>query len=197
MKGLRLEELFFRNIGPVNLSIAPGECVGLSGPSGIGKTLFLRAIADMDPHFGKLFLNDTESGEMPAHQWRKKVGLLPAESQWWADSVGGHFEGTKKEWFAALGFEMDVLTWRISRLSSGERQRLALLRLLHNYPGVLLLDEPTTNLDPESIEQSENLMIKYKNENNAPVIWVSHDTDQLNRVALRSFVMNNHNIIEK
>ncbi|GBC62991.1 ATP-binding protein [Desulfonema ishimotonii] len=189
MDGLHLEDLRFKDIGPVNLRIGRGECVGISGPSGAGKTLLLRAIADMDPHTGNVFLDGTESRDMTAPEWRKKVGLLPAESAWWADTVGAHFRSVSEVWFRRLGFEADVLSWEISRLSGGERQRLALLRLLTNRPEALLLDEPTANLDPESVMRVEELIGEYRRTCMAPVLWVSHDPRQLQRVASRRFLI--------
>ena len=55
---LRLEDLKIPNIEAVNLTIEPGECMGLSGESGSGKTLLLRAIADMDEHGGQVYAED-------------------------------------------------------------------------------------------------------------------------------------------
>jgi ABC-type multidrug transport system ATPase subunit len=98
-----------------------------------------------------------------APDWRRRVGLLPAESGWWADRVGAHFittndarnpATTPTPILARLGFEPDVLDWDVQRLSSGERQRLGLARLLLNRPEVLLLDEATANLDPTRLSAS-------------------------------------------
>ena len=68
------------------------------------------------------------------------------------------------------------------RCSSGEKQRLSILRLLANRPKVLLLDEPTANLDAENTRNVEALLIDYLTENNAVALWVSHDHAQLKRV---------------
>ena len=80
-----------------------------------------------------------------------------------------------------------ILDKPVMQLSSGERQRLALLRLLSNRPRVLLLDEPTANLDPENTRRIEALVTEYRREHDAAVIWVSHDTEQVKRVANRHF----------
>ena len=73
----------------------------------------------------------------------------------------------------------------VARLSSGERQRFALLRLLANRPRVLLLDEPTANLDPDNVTRVENLIAAYLSTEDAAVLWVSHDPLQISRVAHR------------
>ena len=140
MPRLKIESLRFQGRGPYDLTVEPGECVCLSGPSGAGKTLLLRSIADLDPHEGRVFLDDVDSLTVDAPSWRQAVGLLPAESQWWWDTVGPHFPVVDGERLEALGFGEEVLAWEVSRLSTGERQRLALLRLLVNRPRVLLLD---------------------------------------------------------
>jgi ABC-type iron transport system FetAB ATPase subunit len=124
---------------------------------------------------------------MPGHLWRHRVGLLPAESFWWAERVGDHFEDCEPELLEALGLNIEAMEWTVSRCSSGERQRLALARLLQNRPEVLLLDEPTAALDPQSAERVEALLQCYRRDNNAVVIWVSHDPAQRQRVAHRHY----------
>ena len=187
MPRLKIESLRFQGRGPYDLAVESGECVGLSGPSGAGKTLLLRSIADLDPHEGRVFLDDVDSLAVDAPSWRRAVGLLPAESQWWWDTVGPHFPAVDLERLKALGFGEEVLGWEVSRLSTGERQRLALLRLLVNRPRALLLDEPTAALDPASAGQVEALIEDYRREADASVLWVSHDPAQAERVADRRY----------
>lgn len=175
--------------GPFSFEVAAGECVALSGPSGCGKTLLLRALADLDPSEGAVHLDGTERNEMPAPDWRRQVGWLPAEASWWAETVGEHFirAGVPPALpkLAALGFEEDVLEWRVDRLSTGEKQRLALFRLLLNEPKVLLLDEPTASLDVSNVSRVEAVISEYRSTTGAAVVWVSHYPEQIERVADR------------
>jgi ABC-type iron transport system FetAB ATPase subunit len=184
---LKIESLRFKGRGPYDFAVEPGECVCLSGPSGAGKTLLLRSIADLDPHEGRAFLDEVDSSTLDAPVWRRTVGLLPAESQWWSDTVRPHFSTVDPERLEALGFGGEVMDWEVSRLSTGERQRLALLRLLVNRPRALLLDEPTAALDASNVDQVEALLEDYRNETKAPVLWVSHDPAQAARVSERRF----------
>ena len=187
MSHLQIKGISCHGIGPVDLMVVPSECVTISGHSGAGKTLFLRAIADMEPHEGFVFLDRTECREMSPPQWRKAVGLLPAETQWWRDRVGEHFRDVNQEWFHRLGFDPSVLRWQVGRLSTGERQRLGILRLLFNHPRVLLLDEPTANLDPENLEAVEQLVAEYRERHGSPTLWVTHDLQQIQRISSRHF----------
>jgi ABC-type iron transport system FetAB ATPase subunit len=182
---LRIEDLRFHRFGPIDLELEPAECVVVSGPSGSGKTLLLRAVADLDLHEGRVWLDDVECGSLPAPTWRRQVGLLPSESQWWRATVGAHLAAFDEAWLAELGFAADVLDWPIGRLSTGERARLGLLRLLAQGPRALLLDEPTANLDPENTQRVESLVAAFSAATAAPVLWVGHDREQAARVGDR------------
>lgn len=175
--------------GPYQLNIASAESVALSGASGSGKSLLLRAIADLDPHQGECFIDQQACSDMPAPQWRQNVGLLLAKGAWWADTVGPHFPHPHAAHLSALGFAMDVLDWQVSRLSSGERQRLALARLLQNKPSVLLLDEPTSNLDKHNTERVEDLVKQYQTEHQCALLWVTHDPKQARRIGARHYTL--------
>jgi len=80
----------------------------------------------------------------------------------------------------------DLLQQPVTHLSSGERQRLALLRVLANRPRVLLLDEPTANLDADNTRRVEQLITDYLNEQQAAALWISHDGAQCDRIASRT-----------
>jgi ABC-type iron transport system FetAB ATPase subunit len=179
---LKIEDLKIPEVEAISLMVGPGECLGLSGDSGCGKTRLLRAIADMDEHGGEVYTDEVAQGDVSGHEWRCRVSLLPAESLWWFDSVGEHFH-VREPQLQALGFGSDVLDWQVSRCSSGEKQRLAVARMLTHSPRVLLLDEPTANLDAKNTVRVESLIQAYLAAHNAMAIWVSHDPAQLARMA--------------
>ncbi len=176
-------------IGPIDLALHAGEAVAVSGPSGAGKSLFLRAIADLDESTGHVSLDGTEREAMQAPEWRRKVAYVPAESGWWADRVQDHFTETAdlSSLLQQVGLA-DARSWEVARLSTGERQRLALVRALQAEPQVLLLDEPTSALDPPSVALVE-VLLKEQLAAKRSLLIVSHDPDQPGRLGARRFVM--------
>lgn len=198
MPPLEISNLCFQNRGPYSFRIGAGECVGLQGASGAGKSLLLRAIADLDPRTGTLRLGDLDADAVAAPVWRRTVGMLPAESGWWLDLVGDHFadfDGIDEQHLAAAGFDRSVQDWQVSRLSTGEKQRLAVVRLLDNQPRCLLLDEPTASLDQQSVARIEELLLTYGTRHQAPLLWVSHDPAQLARVSRHRLFMESNGLL--
>lgn len=184
-----------RGLEPIDLTIDANECVTLAGPSGCGKSLLLRAIADLDPHDGEVSIKNSLQSATAPPEWRRQVGLLCAESYWWAERVGEHLPSSDPDLLSSLGFSDEVATWEISRLSSGERQRLALIRLLLGGPKLLLLDEPTANLDQASIVRVEKVIRGYLDSNNAAALWVSHDPQQRQRIGNRCYQIDNGRLL--
>lgn len=180
--------LRFGSQGPYDFSLAPGMCCGLSGVSGSGKTLLLRAIADLDEHQGECLLNGISSSAYPAFEWRSRVALVPADSRWWHELVGDHLiyrDGEKRavDLLVSCGFGAEVINWQVQRLSTGEKQRLSVVRALLREPSVLLLDEIGSSLDGDSELLLEQMLMDYRRRRRASILWVSHSPGQLARVA--------------
>ncbi len=169
-----------------DFDLGAGEALSVTGPSGSGKTLFLRALADLDPNGGELALGDDSRAAMPAPQWRRRVTYVPSESGWWAEQVREHFA----DWPAAareaasLGLAAECGGWPVARLSTGERQRLALARALVHGPEILLLDEPTSGLDVQLTWTVEARLKEFLSGGGA-MIFVTHDPAQARRLAKR------------
>jgi UDP-glucose/iron transport system ATP-binding protein len=189
---LVVKELRSEFAGPFDLNLGAGACAAITGPSGSGKSLFLRMIADLDPNEGKVWLNGTERASIIAPEWRRKVTYVSAESGWWADTVIEHFARNKRSEVAGLagrlGLHADLLDASIARLSTGEKQRLALVRALLLRPPVLLLDEPTGPLDEESVTRVEALL-RERTASGISVLLVTHDANQAERLGDQRYRM--------
>jgi len=195
MGSLRVTDLQRPGLGPVSLSIGPGETLCVHGSSGSGKTLLLRAIADLDPNQGQVTLDELVRENTPADQWRRAVMYLAPEAHWWAEQARPHAPAWPEAMLSALGLDMNTLDREIRLLSSGERQRLALVRALVREPRVLLLDEPTANLDPHSTEAAEKLIGDYLQQHAAAALWITHDPAQRARVATHVRQMDRGNLL--
>ena len=193
---LELRSLQRLHIGPVDFVLEAGECVSISGRSGSGKSVLLRTIADLDPHQGDVFLNGQACSSMPAPQWRRQVTYVAAESGWWHDTVGPHFPANSDfaSMFPKVGIEPSYADKPVHRLSTGEKQRLALLRALCLESKVLLLDEPTSSLDPESVTRVEQLLQERLSARTA-IILVTHDAEQALRMATRHVRMQDGQLV--
>jgi phosphate-transporting ATPase len=195
---LQIRDLRTNILKPASFFLSAGECIAVRGPSGAGKTLLLRAIADLDPNEGLVTLDGRDRLTIAAPEWRRLVGYVPAEPGWWADTVGEHFG----EWTAALafvtdlGFPEETKAWPITRLSTGERLRLAVIRALLMRPKVLLLDEPTAALDTASVAAVE-VLIRARIRAGLAVLWVTHDAEQAKRVAHRLLVVRGGQVREE
>lgn len=174
----------------VSFDLQDGECVALQGPSGVGKTLLLRSIADLDPNEGTVELDGTLREAVPAPVWRKRVTYVAAEPGWWSDIVQEHFTcwDDALPLVTRLGLPDDCGPWPIQRLSTGERQRLGLVRALTLRSRVLLLDEPTSALDPAAAAAVESLIAE-RTSSGTSVVWSTHDHTQARRVGSRIFAM--------
>ena len=187
---LSVRELRSRFAGPFTFDVRAGECIAIQGPSGAGKSVLLRMLADLDPHDGDVLLDGRPAASMPAPAWRAAVVYQAAEPAWWEATARAHFSdvdaGFVERTLAALGLAASVLDTDIDRLSTGERQRLALVRSLARRPRVLLLDEPTAALDPASIGRAEALLRDCLADGMA-VLLVTHAVEQARRLAHRVF----------
>jgi ABC-type glutathione transport system ATPase component len=187
---LTTTDLRFGSIGPFSLSAASGQCLAVAGRSGSGKSLLLRMIADLLPHAGTCHLDGAETASMTAPQWRSLVRYSGSEPGWWAPTIGAHFRNAQDNRIFAerLGLSQELFDVAPDRLSTGERQRFALLRAIEQRPRFLLLDEPTSALDHASTLLVETLLGQLIEEDVGLVI-VSHAADQVERISNAVFTV--------
>jgi putative ABC transport system ATP-binding protein len=185
------------------LEVSAGDRTAIVGPAGSGKTLLLRALALLDPLDGGVIEWDGEpvrGRSVPL--FRKSVAYLhqrPAFVEGTVEdnlrlpfSLGAYRGMSFDRQLAAsllsqLGRDEAFFVKRARDLSGGEGQIVALVRTLQLGPSVLLLDEPTASLDPETTRGAEALLESWALERPAEraFLWVSHDQGQARRVAHR------------
>jgi ABC-type iron transport system FetAB ATPase subunit len=147
-------------------------------------------LADLDPHSGEVLLDGAACASMAPAAWRAQVVYQAAEPAWWEATPARHFDAAQLEDARArlggLALRPDILDADIEHLSTGERQRLALLRSLARKPRVLLLDEPTAALDPDGVARVE-AMLKSELAAGLTVLMVSHAPEQARRMASQTW----------
>ena len=181
---LQVKKLKVRGLATISFDLHKGDLLVVRGPSGSGKSLLLRAIADLDETAGEIVLDKGQRSQMLPHDWRKKVRYLAAESGWWLEHVGEHFTDlieTKKS-AGELGLPLKLLDSSVAHLSSGERQRMSFMRVIEGGPKVLLLDEPTSALDEAAADLMEKKILALQKDGIILVV-VTHSQAQAERLA--------------
>ena len=168
----------------VTLRLGPGDRIGLVGPNGAGKTTLLRLIlGKISPTSGRVKLGKTV---VPAILSQEVIELDEFGDQRIFELIAREkktFTVNKKEvgisqLIEQLGFTSLQLQTPVSDLSGGQKRRLQLLRLLFGEPNLLILDEPTNDLDTDMLAQVEDLLDSWP----GTLIVVSHDRYLLERV---------------
>ncbi len=184
------------------LEVARGEIVAFVGPNGAGKTTLLQLAAFLDrPTSGEMEFKGNRlngsNGELPFEAQRavtmvERPPVMFGASVAYNMSYGLKVRGAGRSEAAARCSRMlerlgvDGLEHRNARhLSSGETQRVAIARALVLETEVLLLDEPTSNIDPDFIGQLEGLILDTARRNDTTVLFTTHDLDQAQRMATR------------
>jgi ABC transport system ATP-binding/permease protein len=167
----------------ITLRLAPGERLGLVGVNGAGKTTLLRLLnGDIAPTTGRLKRGKTVQTAVLSQEVKELDDVLDLrvieviEREKRTFSVGGR-ELTAGQLVEQLGFTNEKQWTQVRSLSGGERRRLQLLRLLVGEPNVLMLDEPTNDLDTDTLAAVEDVLDGWP----GTLVVVSHDRYLLER----------------
>jgi sulfate-transporting ATPase len=170
-------------IDKLSFKVPPGAIVGIIGPNGAGKsTLFRMIIGKEKPDAGKIAIGKTVK---IAHVDQSRDALV-AEKTVWEDVSGGQdtiavgsYQVPSRSYLARFNFRGADQQKRVGELSGGERGRLHLAKMLASGANVLLLDEPSNDLDVETLRALEEALLEYA----GCVLVISHDRWFLDRIA--------------
>jgi putative ABC transport system ATP-binding protein len=194
---LRVESMKLLNERVVDLSLNDREAVIITGKNGTGKSLFLKSLARLIPSTFKTFQYDKKNiTDIMPELFRSQVmyvsttPFFPGEGKV-EDFFQSAFDLTiYKDFTPRFPFDNYLKEWNLagvefSRLSSGQKQMVSILRALSLRPKILLLDEPTANLDQEKTLEIETLLETWRRNTGGSFIMISHSKEQTERLALR------------
>ncbi len=183
-------------LGPLSWQLAPGTVVGLLGRNGAGKSTLLECMLGLrDASSGKLTVFG-EPVDALSDAARARIGYVPQQPdmlEWLTPmEMLDAFRALYPRWnsakvnglLARWGFDGALRHQQIGRLSSGERQRLSIIRALAHDPQLLVLDEPVASLDPVGRRDFLRELIDGVIENNTTVVFSTHILSDLERIAL-------------
>lgn len=202
-------------INGLNLEVADGEIFGMIGPSGAGKSTLIRMLNLLEkPTAGTININGTDLTELSSQNLRaarQKIGMIfqhfnLLSSRTVLGNVAFPLEiaGVKKKERRKKAKELIELVGLSDRadhypaqLSGGQKQRVGIARALANNPDLLLSDEATSSLDPESTKSVLELLAKIRDEMNLTIILITHEMGVIKDICDRVAVLESGRIIEE
>lgn len=195
-------------LADISFSADPGKFVGIVGPNGAGKTTLLRAIAGERPTFGQVLLNGDNLYDSPEF-WLRQLGYVPVDNVlhdqltvWQALTFAGRLR-LPYESEQDIARKTDLLLTEfgfplgdrrrntlMSKLSSGERKRVNICAELYMEPRLLLLDEPTSNLDPDAELDLMRKLRERAHRHNQTILVVTHTLNTVGECDQVIFVEN-------
>jgi tungstate transport system ATP-binding protein len=192
------------------LEVRRGEILGIMGPSGSGKSTLLRLLNFLEPATsGTIDFNGfpVNGNSLPPLEARRKVTMVFQEPLLLSTTVEGnvayglklrgekHIKPRLQRALEKVGL-LPLAKTSAATLSGGEAQRVALARALVLEPEVLLLDEPTANLDPYNVALMENLITALNREQGTTIVLVTHNVFQARRLTHRVLLLLEGRMVE-
>jgi lipopolysaccharide export system ATP-binding protein len=188
----------------ISLYVNEGEIVGLLGPNGAGKTTTFKCLLGfIKPDSGKILLNDEDITDLPVYERAKKgVSFLPQESSIFRDltvwenlTMFLEFYYSDKETINEKAKQLleefgiyHLKEQKASTLSGGERRRLEIARSLIINPSFLLLDEPFAGVDPVSVKEINQLILKLAKKD-IGIILTDHNVRETLKITDRAYII--------
>jgi ABC-2 type transport system ATP-binding protein len=195
---------------PLDLTVEPGGVTGVLGPNGSGKSTLIRILGTLltpDSGTARVFGRDvvTDALEVRRHVNRVSVEaaffkeLSPWENMVYAARLYGNPRaGTRRQVLdilAELGLPRDVVDQPMKQLSRGQQQKVAIARSFLTAPSLLLMDEPTTGLDPRSKKEVQAVLDTLRAGRDVTVLLCTHDMDEAAALCDRVLMMDGGRVL--
>ena len=193
----------------LDLVIEAGGVTGILGPNGSGKSTLIRILGTLlTPDHGKamVFGWNVVSEPLAVRRHVNRVSveaaffkeLSPWENMLYAARLYGHAGGTRKkveDILGRLGLPMETVDQPMRQLSRGQQQKVAIARSFLTAPSLLLMDEPTTGLDPRSKKEVQSLLQMLRAEREVTVLLCTHDMDEAAALCDRVLMMDEGRVL--
>ncbi len=192
-------------LNAVSFSIKKGEIVGFLGPNGAGKSTMMKILTTYISSFeGSAFVNEFSVTDEKINV-QKRVGYLPEHNPLYLDMYVREYLGFNAEVYKIDKSQVELVIEqtglsseahkKIEQLSKGYRQRVGLANALLHNPEVLILDEPTTGLDPNQLLEIRELIKKVAKEGEKTVLFSSHIMQEVEAICDRVIILNKGNLV--
>ena len=193
-----------RALNNLDLEVRKGEVFGFLGPNGAGKTTMIRTILDLiRPTSGRSWINGLDS-HRDAVEIRNHIGYLPSDLAMYPNLTGRdtltYFSnlrgGVEWSYVDELSQRLNAdLSKKIGDLSSGNRQKVGLIQTFMNRPEIIIMDEPSTGLDPLMQREFQAILREFASQGHC-VFLSSHTLSEVQRVADRVGVIREGNLVD-
>ena len=190
---LTIEYPDVKAIDDVSFTVNQGDFLGIIGPNGAGKSTLFAAMLGLNPKYKgtiKFFGTDIRKSK----NYLKEIGYVPQKPIFEKNfpatvndvvKMGLHKESDENKIDEILQqlWIHELSEKKIGELSGGQQQRVFIAKALVNNPKVLILDEPVTGIDQQSIDLFYSILKELNSKQNITIIWSSHDLDAVNKLA--------------
>ena len=194
---------------PLDLVVEPGGVTGVLGPNGSGKSTLIRILGTLltpDSGTARVFGWDVVRDALLVRGHVNRVSveaaffkeLSPWENMVYASRLYGHTGGTRGrvvEILESLGLPRDVIDQPMKQLSRGQQQKVAIARSFLTAPSLLLMDEPTTGLDPRSKKEVQAVLETLRSEREITVLLCTHDMEEASALCDRVLMMDGGRVL--
>ncbi|MBD3922367.1 ABC transporter ATP-binding protein [Paenibacillus sp. PR3] len=193
LAGVEQHRAHFR-LGPIDLDIPEGYVTAIIGPNGSGKSSTFRLLLDLSkPDAGQMSILGHPVGQGDDRSWKRQIGYLQEESDYLDNSIRGSEKATFiRKWYAEWDvnlyqdllrrFEVDD-SIKLGKMSKGMRRKFELALVIAHKPKLLLLDEPSSGLDPIAWRSMIDILHRYMEPGDRTILMASHIIDEVRRLA--------------
>ncbi|MWC30363.1 ABC transporter ATP-binding protein [Paenibacillus sp. MMS18-CY102] len=193
MRGVEQQQAHFR-LGPLDLDIAEGFVTAIVGPNGSGKSTTFRLLLDLaKPTAGQMQVLGQKVGESDDRVLKRQLGYLAEEANREDDSMRGTEKAAfVRRWYPQwdVNFYREILqlfevddSLKLGKMSKGMRRKYELALIMAHKPKLLLLDEPSSGLDPIAWKSMIKLLHRYMEPGDRTIVMSSHIIDEVRRLA--------------